>query len=161
MRQKATLTCLGIVALLPSFAGCSMQTPTRPDAPAAMGPTTTSTAATASRTTSGRPPFVFPEGCCYYKDMVVRTVVPPANTPNTGRDNFYAITNGASGQKGVVGVAPRDQAYHGGHWKFHAVTFTVAPYLLTSEAAVLAAAAAGDVTITRDPTADFRCPIQP
>jgi hypothetical protein len=160
MRQKLILTCLGLVALLPSLAGCSMQTPTQPDAPAAIGPTTTITAAS-STTSSSRPPFVFPEGCCYYKDMVVRTVVPPANNPNAGRDNFYAITNGVSGQKGVVGVAPGDQAHHGGHWKFYAVTFTVAPYILTSEAAVLAAAAASDVTIARDSSADFRCPIQP
>jgi hypothetical protein len=88
-------------------------------------------------------------------------VVPPANTPNAGRDNFYAITNGVSGQKGVVGVVPGDAGYHGGDWKFYAVTFIVSPYLLTSEAAVLAGAAAGDVTITRDAAADFLCPIQP
>jgi hypothetical protein len=37
----------------------------------------------------------------------------------------------------------------------------VTPYLLTSEAAVLAAAAAGDVTVTRVPGNDFKCPIQP
>jgi len=36
----------------------------------------------------------------------------------------------------------------------------VTPYLLTSAGAVLAAAAAGDVTITRDPAMDFLCPIQ-
>jgi hypothetical protein len=41
------------------------------------------------------------------------------------------------------------------------VTWNVAPYLLTSDEAVLAAAAAGDVTITRNPAADFLCPIQP
>ena len=107
------------------------------------------------------PPFVFPEGCCFYKDSVVRTVVPPATTPKEGRDNFYAFPDGAAlGQKGVVAVAPGDIGYHGGHWRFHAVTFNVAPYLLTSAAAVLAAEAAGDVTITRIPDNDFRCPIQ-
>jgi len=36
----------------------------------------------------------------------------------------------------------------------------VAPYLLTSEAAVLAAYMAGDVTVTRVPANDFLCPIQ-
>ena len=109
---------------------------------------------------NGTPPFVFPDGCCYYEDTIVPTVVPPATSPQIGRDNFYAIMGGVSGQKGVVGVIPGDPGYHGGHWKFHPVTFTTTPYLLTSEAAVLAAAAAGDVTITRDPNADFRCPIQ-
>ena len=34
-------------------------------------------------------------------------------------------------------------------------------YLLTSESRVLAADAAGDVTITRVPENDFKCPIQP
>jgi len=110
------------------------------------------------------PPFVFPDGCCFYNGAVVRTVVPPASTPQEGRDNFYAFPNAATlGQKGVVGVIPGAPGYHGGHWRFYAVTFNagVTPYLLTSEAAVLAAQAAGDVTITRVPANDFRCPIQP
>src|SRR5688500_2550018 len=95
-----------------------------------------------------RPPFVFPDGCCYLGGVVVRTVVPPAATPDAGRDNFYAVMGGVDAQKGVVGVGPGSAGYHGGDWKFHAVTWNVAPYLLTSEDAVLAAAAAGDVTIT-------------
>ncbi len=43
------------------------------------------------------------------------------------------------------------------------VTFNagVTPYLLTSDEAVFAAEAAGDVTVTRTPDADFRCPVQP
>ncbi|MGH7613973.1 MAG: hypothetical protein ACREMW_08045 [Gemmatimonadales bacterium] len=111
---------------------------------------------------SARPPFVFPGGCCYYEGRVVRTVVPPAHTPQEGRDNFYGFPNGAAaGQKGVVAVVPGNEDYHGGHWAFHAVTFNVTPYLLTSEEAVLVAAAAGDVTIARVPANDFRCPIQP
>lgn len=35
----------------------------------------------------------------------------------------------------------------------------VTQYLLTSDEAVMAAQAAGDVTVTRAPDADFRCPI--
>jgi hypothetical protein len=110
-----------------------------------------------------RPPFVFPDGCCFYEGDTVRTVVPPASTPKEGRDNFYAFpSDAADGQKGVVAVIPGDRDYHGGHWKFFAVTFNsgVTPYLLTSEADVLAARAAGDVTVTRVPQNDFRCPIQ-
>jgi hypothetical protein len=111
---------------------------------------------------SARPAFVFPGGCCFYEGQMVRTVVPPASTPQEGRDNFYAFPNGAAaGQKGVVAVVPGDRDYHGGHWAFHAVTFNVTPYLLTSEEAVLAAAAAGDVSIARVAANDFRCPIQP
>jgi hypothetical protein len=107
------------------------------------------------------PPFVFPAGCCFYQGATVRTVVPPSETPNEGVDNFYAVSGGAGGQKAVVGVAPGAPGYHGGHWAFHLVTWNVTPYLLTSEQAVLDAAAAGDVTVTRDPANDFLCPIQP
>jgi len=109
-----------------------------------------------------RPPFVFPAGCCYYNGQIVRTVVPPAAAPKEGTDNFYGFPGtAAAGQLGVVGVIPGVPGYHGGHWKFHAVTWNVTPYVLTSEAAVLAAAAAGDVTVTRAPANDFKCPIQP
>jgi hypothetical protein len=104
---------------------------------------------------------VFPGGCCFYEGRELRTVVPPAAAPKEGRDNFYGFPSGAAvGQKGVVGVAPGDTNYHGGQWKFHAVTWNVASYLLMSEAAVLAAELAGDVTITRVAENDFKCPIQ-
>jgi hypothetical protein len=112
---------------------------------------------------AGPPPFVFPDGCCFYEDTTVRTVVPPAAVPKEGTDNFYAFPSSAApGQKGVVAVAPGDIGYHGGHWKFFAVTWNAGetPVLLTSEAAVLAAQAAGDVTVTRVPGNDFKCPIQ-
>jgi hypothetical protein len=107
---------------------------------------------------------VFPGGCCYYEDTIVRTVVPPSAFPNEGKDNFYGFPDGAAtGQKGVVAVAPGDKDYHGGHWKFFAVTFNeaVVPYLLTSEEAILDAEEAGDVTVARIPENDFLCPIQP
>lgn len=109
---------------------------------------------------AARPGFVFPEGCCFYEGREVRTVVPPAAFPNEGRDDFYAVMDGAPGQKGVVAVAPGDIDYHGGHWAFHSVTWNTSPYLLTSAGAVLAAEAAGDVTVTRIPELDFLCPIQ-
>jgi hypothetical protein len=112
--------------------------------------------------TAARPGFVFPAGCCFYEGGEVRTVVPPSAFPNAGTDPFYAITNGVSGQKAVVGLAPGDAGYNGGHWAFHAVTFTAGATksLLTSEAAILAAASAGQVTITRVSANDFLCPIQ-
>jgi hypothetical protein len=111
---------------------------------------------------AARPSFVFPAGCCYYNGEVVRTVVPPSAFPNEGRDNFYMITNGVSGQKPVVAVAPGDIGYHGGSWAVYLVTFKEdeTPFLLTSATAVLAAQSGGDVTITRARTMDFLCPIQ-
>jgi len=142
----------GAAAFAFAVAGCSAGDVVQPGLAAPL----------ASVATSSRPPFVFPDGCCFYAGRVVRTVVPPASTPNEGRDNFYAFPNGAAaGQKGVVAVAPGAHDYHGGQWAFHAVTFNVTPYLLTSEEAVVAAAAAGDVSIARAPANDFRCPIQP
>src|SRR5437867_1391129 len=120
-----------------ALAGCTPDAPVRPGG----GPSFDAA--------GSRPPFVFPAGCCFYRDRVVRTVVPPASDPQAGIDNFYGFPSGAAtGQKGVVGVAPGAADYHGGHWKFFAVTWNVTPHLLTSEAAVLAAAGAGDVTVT-------------
>src|SRR5574341_726743 len=102
-------------------------------------------------------------GNLYYNGNMVRTIVPPSSFPNEGLDNFYKVTNGASGQLGVAAVAPGSSDYHGGHWKVYRVTFNsgVATHLLTSEAAVHSALSAGDVTVTRVPEADFLCPIQP
>jgi hypothetical protein len=40
-----------------------------------------------------------------------------------------------------------------------AVPAGVTPYLLTSDEAVAGAEAAGDVTVTRAGSADFRCPV--
>lgn len=115
----------------------------------------------AATATASRPGFVFPGGCCFYEGGTVRTVVPPSTFPNQGTDPFYAVMGGASGQKAVVGAAPGEQGYSGGHWAFNAVTWNVTPYLLTSEAAIMAARNAGHVTITRIPANDFLCPIQP
>ncbi len=62
-------------------------------------------------------------GNLYFNGMIVRTVVPPSAFPNEGRDNFYKVTNGVSGQLGVASVAPGSGDYHGGAWKVFTVTF--------------------------------------
>ena len=102
-------------------------------------------------------------GFLYYDGEIVRTVVPPASMPFQGRDNIYPIDEGVAGQLPVAAVAPGDRDYHGGKWAVNLVEWSegVDPYLLTSEDEVLAAAQAGDVTITRVPGNDFKCPIQP
>jgi hypothetical protein len=99
----------------------------------------------------------------FHEGDVVRTIVNPSRLPHGGTDPFYSVTNGAEGQLGIAGVAPGDGPYHGGAWAVNTVTFNggITPYLLTSDEAVFAAEAAGDVTVTRVPEADFRCPIQP
>lgn len=99
-------------------------------------------------------------GSLFLDGAVVGTTVVPAHVPaGSGLDPFYHVTNGATGQLGIAGVGPGAGAYHGGDWEFFSVTFNTAPYLLTSGAAVLAAASRGDVTIVRVPSNDFRCPV--
>jgi len=115
------------------------------------------TAVLAPSALAARPGF----GQLYYEGEVVRTVVPPAAMPQAGTDNLYVVMEGVGGQLPVAAVAPGDRDYRGGKWAFHSVTWNVDPYLVTSEEAVLAAAAAGDVTITRVAGNDFKCPIQP
>ena len=100
-------------------------------------------------------------GQLFYDGDTVRTVVPPAATPQEGRDNLYVIMDGAMGQLAVAAVAPGDRDYHGGQWAFHRVTWNVTPYLLRSEDEVLAATGVGDITVERLADNDFNCPIQP
>ena len=102
-------------------------------------------------------------GTLFYNGGTIHTVVVPSAFPNSGRDPFFEVTNGAAGQLGIAGVAPGTADFHGGAWAVNLVTFNsgVTPYLLTSAEAVQTAAAKGDVTVTRDAAADFRCPVQP
>jgi hypothetical protein len=99
------------------------------------------------------------KGQLYLDGDVVGTVVNPASLPSGGTDPFFMVTNGVSGQLGIAGVGPGQPGYTGGDWAVYRVTFTGSPYLLTSDEAVMAALSAGDVTVVRDPAADFRCPI--
>ncbi len=97
-----------------------------------------------------------PTGTLYLDGEQVRTIVPPAAMPQAGRDNLYVVP----AQFPVAASGPGDRDYRGGKWAVHEVSFNVAPYLLTSEEAVLAAERAGDVTVVRLHGADFKCPIQ-
>jgi hypothetical protein len=102
------------------------------------------------------------KGQLFHDGSVVGTVVTPSPiAAGSGTDPFYNVTNGAAGQLGIAGVAPGDGPYHGGSWQVNLVTFNsgITPYLLTSDEAVAAAQAAGDVTVTRSADADFRCPV--
>jgi hypothetical protein len=101
------------------------------------------------------------KGNLFHDGEVVGTVVTPVAIPGRGTDPFYVVTNGVSGQLGIAGVAPGDGPYHGGAWEVFTVTFSLGatPRLLTSDEAVFAAQQAGDVTVTRNAAADFRCPV--
>jgi hypothetical protein len=97
-------------------------------------------------------------GRLYHDGAIVRTVATPTSQPGQGVDAIYPVANGVAGQLAVTAAAPGDN-YHGGRWAVHVVTWNTAPYLLTSDEAVIAAAEAGHVTITRMPGADFVCPV--
>ena len=96
-------------------------------------------------------------GTIWLNGAQVRTILPPSATPKEGTDPFYKVP----GTGGVAAVGPGSAGYHGGHWKVYVVAWNVAQRPLTSAAAVLGAATAGDITITRAADQDFNCPIQP
>lgn len=113
--------------------------------------------ASVAPTVAGQPDDVPPPKLTIYLDgQLVRTIVPPAAAPKQGVDDFYKVP----GTGGVAAVGPGDKGYHGGKWAVHEVEFTVDPYKLKSEAAILAAETAGDITITRVAADDFKCPIR-
>ena len=99
------------------------------------------------------------KGRLYLNGDIVGTTVNPSPLPHGGTDDFFMVTNGVDGQLGIAGIGPGEQGYTGGDWAVFRVTFNTAPYLLTSDEAVREAEDDGDVTIVRDPSADFRCPI--
>jgi len=101
-------------------------------------------------------------GKVFFNGQVVGTVVTPAAVPGGGTDPFYEVSGGVAGQLGIAGDGPGSPGYRGGLWAVNVVTFTpgTTPFLLTSAQAVLTAQSQGEVTVTRDPAADFRCPLQ-
>jgi hypothetical protein len=100
-------------------------------------------------------------GQLYHDGEVLRTFGLPAAVPHGGRDPLFVFTNGVDEQLSVTQFAPGDRDFHGGSWAVYQVTFTTAPYLITSDEQIRAAAAAGDISITRAPGQDFRCPVLP
>jgi hypothetical protein len=100
-------------------------------------------------------------GQLYHDGEVLRTFGVPAAVPHGGRDPLFVFTNGVDGQLSVTQFAPGDPGYHGGAWAVYQVTFTGKAYLITSDEAIQAAAAAGDITLTRAANQDFRCPVLP
>ena len=80
--------------------------------------------------------------------------------PYNGNDHaFDRLFMPDNGQPAVAEAAP-GRGYNGGRWLPVPVTWVSEPYLLTSYAAVIDAAAAGDVVIGEaDTAAAFLCPL--
>jgi hypothetical protein len=102
-----------------------------------------------------------PAGRLYLDGEIVRTFVVPSPLPHGGTNPLYMVTNGVEDQLGIATYGPGSPNYSGGAWAVYEVTFNtgVTPYLLTSAAEVQEAEQAGDVTVTRTPDADNRCPV--
>lgn len=85
----------------------------------------------------------------------------PNGNNNQSYDGLYAFPNGgAEGQLPVAEAAPGNPAYNGGRWIAYAVTWNLAPELVTSYAQLMALEAAGAVTITAAGNY-FQCPLLP
>ena len=94
-------------------------------------------------------------GQLLYNGETVRTIVTPTSQPGQGVDALYVVPD----QMAITSVVP-GKGYHGGRWAVHVVSWDVPAYPLASESDVMDAKAAGYVTVTRVPGADFVCPVQ-
>lgn len=105
-----------------------------------------------------------PFGAVYAHDEVFRVFGNPAHIPDgTGTDPFAKFTNSTnSSQLGVAEFAPGDPGdSHGGRWAVYQATWTSgdSSTLVTSWDQLESLVQAGDLTLTRNAAADFRCPV--
>ncbi len=104
-------------------------------------------------------------GAVYVDNEIYRVFGNAANVPDgTGTDPFAKFTNSTnSSQLGVAEFGPGTEpgASHGGRWAVYRVTWTGgdASTLVTSWSQLQSLANGGQLTIVRDPAADFRCPV--
>ena len=102
-------------------------------------------------------------GAVYVNDMVYRVFGNSANVPDgTGTDPFAKFTNSTNAaQNGVAELAPGTGDSHGGRWAVYRATWTTGDpaTLVTSWAALQQYVAGGQLSLVRDPAADFRCPV--
>ncbi|HEV8697960.1 MAG TPA: hypothetical protein VGQ89_09720 [Candidatus Limnocylindrales bacterium] len=99
----------------------------------------------------------------YVDGTLYRTVGTPTDFTNTGApastyDRIYAL---GAGLRNVAEAKPGDRDFNGGRWAVYPVTWNVTPVQYTSDAQLLAAAAAGDVTIASTPVRLFFCNVAP
>lgn len=105
-------------------------------------------------------------GGVYVDNEVYRVFGNAANVPDgTGTDPFAKFTNSTNAEQlGVAEFGPNDGNpgdSHGGRWAVYSVTWTSGDpsTLVTSWSQLQSLANAGQLTITRNPSADFRCPV--
>jgi hypothetical protein len=103
-------------------------------------------------------------GAVYAHDQIYRVFGNAANVPDgTGTDPFAKFTNSTNAdQLGVAEFAPGDPTgSHGGRWAVYTATWTTGDpsTLVTSWSQVESYASNGELSLVRNPAADFRCPV--
>jgi hypothetical protein len=107
--------------------------------------TTLAVSLLAAPVAAGGPPSVG----FYVDGDLYRTIATPTNLSGTGApahsfDTIYALGDGLTN---VAEAKPGDRYYNGGRWMVTAIEWHTTPTQLTSEEEVLAAEAAGDLSI--------------
>src|SRR3954470_3543092 len=103
-------------------------------------------------------------GAVYANDAIYRVFGNSANVPDgTGTDPFATFTNSSNAdQLGVAEFAPGSPTgHHGGRWAVYRASWTSgdSSTLVTSWTQLESLVGSGQVSLVRDPAADFRCPV--
>jgi len=102
-------------------------------------------------------------GTVYANDLAYRVFGNSANVPDgTGTDPLATFTNsGNAMQRGVAEFAPGTIGHHGGRWAVYHATWVGgdSSELITSWSELQAQVRSGNITLSRDAAADFRCPV--
>ncbi len=100
-----------------------------------------------------------PAGTIYASDQLFKTIGTPTELPERGQfDTIYALGNGFAN---VAEAAPGEPGFNGGRWEVREVTFlTIAPTQFTNDEDILAAEAAGQISIG-PVVRRFECPLIP
>ena len=114
--------------------------------------------ASSSVAAGGPPALAF-----YVDDVRYRTVGTPTDFFDTGApastfDKIYALGNGLIN---VADAKPGDTDFNGGRWAVYGITWHIAPVQYTNDGEILAAALAGDISISATPVREFFCSVNP
>jgi len=111
----------------------------------------------ATSVAAGGPPSL----AFYVDDVRYRTVGTPTDFTDTGApassfDKIYSLGNGLIN---VAEAKPGDTDFNGGRWAVYAITWHIAPVQYTNDGEILAAALAGDISISATPVKEFFCSV--
>jgi hypothetical protein len=111
----------------------------------------------ATSVAAGGPPSL----AFYVDDVRYRTVGTPTDFTDTGApassfDKIYSLGNGLIN---VAEAKPGDTDFNGGRWAVYAITWHITPVQYTNDGEILAAALAGDISISATPVKEFFCSV--